>query len=369
MGLLDWIQRRKPQQQQKKELVLAAPLEYGSRHFQLERRADPSIEDLPIFHYWHARAMLFDPVVRFGLNVRNSAISCAQIEVEGDSPAVCEFVKKQWDILWGKYSSKLAHTKRYGYGGYEVLYRQDNGLLCIDGLQEFSPIDVRPLLVRGQVCGLSVKTAGFGKRNLIAPRGLLCTFDSEFNDPYGRSILRRSYSPWWEKWMDGGAVKTSRLRMIKDAFIGDTFTYPMNQKVVLPDGTEVPWRDIIREMGENRLAGGIMALPAIYDANGRELVKYTPARDSGNPEGIWKWVDGLDINIWRGMDVFEEVIRASETGSGYSGRSVPLMMFLGSCNDEVKELVEAVDQQVLRPAGLAELRRRAAVHDQAEGFD
>jgi len=349
MGLFDWIRRRKPREEQKAELVFGAPLDYGSRHQQLERRVDPSIEDLPLFHYWHARAMLFDPVVRFGLNVRNSAISCAEVEVTGASEAVVSFVKKQWEFLWGKYSSKLAHTKRYGYGGYEVVYRQRAGQLLIDGLREFSPIDCRPLLVRGDIVGVSVKTANFGKTRLIAPRGLLCTFDAEFNDPYGRSILRRSYSPWWEKWMDGGAVKVSRLRMIKDAYIGDTLTYPMNQKIVLPDGTEVPWRDIIRELGENRLAGGIMALPALFDGQGRELVKYTAAHDTGRPEGIWQWVTNLDVNIWRGMDVFEEVIKASETGSGYSGRSVPLMMFLGACNDEVTELDEAIDRQVLRP--------------------
>ena len=44
-----------------------------------------------------------------------------------------------------------------------------------------------------------------------------------------------------------------------------------------------------------------------------------------------------------------EVVKASQTGSGYSGRSIPFLVVLSVCNNELVEIVKCVDQQVLRP--------------------
>jgi len=57
--------------------------------------------------------------------------------------------------------------------------------------------------------------------DLFAPRALVCTFDAECGNPYGCALLARAYPAWFEKWMTGGAKRTLRLRMIKDAYIGD----------------------------------------------------------------------------------------------------------------------------------------------------
>ena len=62
--------------------------------------------------------------------------------------------------------------------------------------------------------------------DLFAPAALVCTFDAECANPYGCALLARAYPAWFEKWMPGGAKRTLRLRMIKDAYIGDIFWYP-----------------------------------------------------------------------------------------------------------------------------------------------
>jgi hypothetical protein len=38
--------------------------------------------------------------------------------------------------------------------------------------------------------------------------------------------LERAYPAWFEKWMEGGAKQTLRLRMIKDGYIGESL-YPI----------------------------------------------------------------------------------------------------------------------------------------------
>src|SRR5205085_10320715 len=60
---------------------------------------------------------------------------------------------------------------------------------------------------------------------LFAPQALVCTFDAECGNPYGCALLARAYPAWYEKWMPGGAKKTLRLRMIKDAYIGERRYY------------------------------------------------------------------------------------------------------------------------------------------------
>jgi hypothetical protein len=56
---------------------------------------------------------------------------------------------------------------------------------------------------------------------LFAPLALTATFDAECTNPYGCALLARAYPSWYEKWMDGGAKRTIRLRMIKDAYLGE----------------------------------------------------------------------------------------------------------------------------------------------------
>ena len=87
-----------------------------------------------------------------------------------------------------------------------------------------------------------------------------------------------------------------------------------------------------------------MTFPAVYDGNNNKLVEYTAPRDTGAPTAIMNWMKYLDIDIWRGMDVFEEIVSATATGSGFSGRSVPLLMFLNSCNDEFQQMINGLDK-------------------------
>ena len=302
--------------------------------------AEAWLHDLPIFRIREAELMRQDPVVQFGLTVRNAALSAAQVNVTGENPEVVKFVGKQWKKLWNEHGPQLWSAKRYGFAAFQVLYaKQKSGTtrrLEIDGLKSFAPYDVRALTNAGTVAGFTLKprfrtTGGLSAEKILAPQGLWITFNSEWGNAYGRAILRRSYPSWFEKWMDHGVKKVTQLRMLKDSYVGSVGWYPM-ESVPDQDGNIHPWRDIIREMQENLLTGGNMQLPSNAYPDGAKKFDWTPATDTGDPVGIWNWADRIDKEIWHGLDVFEEVIQASETGSGYSGRSVPLMMFLQSKN-------------------------------------
>ena len=80
--------------------------------------------------------------------------------------------------------------------------------------------------------------------------------------------------------MEGGAKRTLRLRMIKDAYIGDIFWYPTDRRFELADGREVSYRDLAKEIVASRHSGGALVLPLVRDSLGNKLLDYTP------PQGV-----------------------------------------------------------------------------------
>lgn len=303
------------------------------------------VQDLPQWRLWTGRMMLTsDPIVNFSLNVRNAALGAAEVIVTAKNPQVKQWVEEQWSYLWNQHRTKLVSAKKWGFAPLQMLFKQKNGLLCIKGVKDFAPEDCRALESGGRLVGQRVK----GKK-LFFPQACWLTFGAEFGSPYGTGTLRRSYPAWYEKWMDHGAKRLLQLRMIKDAYIGDVFWYPPNMNVQLPDGTVLSWRDMLREIGENRLSGGAMTLPRLYDNGGKELTGYTPPQDVGGGSQLFEWTDVCDEGIMRGADVPMEVVKASDTGSGYSGRSIPFLVVLSVCTQELVEIIQRVDEQVFRP--------------------
>jgi RNA polymerase sigma factor (sigma-70 family) len=337
--------RRKGREQIKGELLHTDPTrDYHSTRFTYY--GELFVTQLPQWRLWTGRMMLTsDPIVNFSLNVRNAALMPAEVIVTAKNPKVQQWVEEQWSFMWNYHRKELTNAKRWGFNPLQVLYKADEGgLLKISGIKEFAPEDCRALEAGGKMVGERVKG-----QQLFFPQALWLTFGAEFGSPYGTGCLRRSYPAWYEKWMDHGAKRLLQLRMTKDAYIGDIFWYPPNMIVTLPDGTQLPWRDMLRELGENRLSGGALTLPRLLDTNGKELTGYTPPQDVAGGSQIFEWIQHCDENIMYGADVPIEVAKASDTGSGYSGRSIPFLVVLSVCTQELSEIVQCVTEQVLRP--------------------
>ena len=316
-----------------------------------------SPEDLPLFRLQYALTMTADPVVQFGLHVRDSLISAAEVEIETKNEELGKWLRKQWDVIWGVNWFKITQAKQWGFQGLEVLYEENatTGYLDVVGLKDFSPFDVRPLRAEGNTVGLRVKrhlqgNQG-GSNDILMPKALWTSFASRWGNPFGRPILRNSYSPWWSKWMVGGSKKVTQLRMIKDAYRGMCGWYDPKSTEVDPDGNQIAWRDIIRETLENLNAGGTVVMPLAYDSNGNKRFDITDQPHGTDPRAIFDWGDRLDGEIWQGLDVPREIIEAASVGSGFSGRSIPFVVALQMIGGrEFSCYLEAIDAMVLRPA-------------------
>jgi hypothetical protein len=306
--------------------------------------------------------MRFDPQVRIGLGARNGLLMAAEVEVTGSDQSLVAWVQHQWNTLWNAAAHQLLRAKLYGFQPFEVVYRRAPrgefaGLIEVARLADRHPRDCR-LLVRGdEIVGFEsvardsvavFRTRSDGLR-VLAPAALVCTFDSECTNPYGCALLARAYPAWFEKWMPGGAKRTLRLRMVKDAYIGDILWYPPNQHMTLTDGREVSWREMAREILEQRHSGAALALPLMRDSLGNKLIDYTPPHGTPGATQIFQWKRDLDLEIWKALEVPPEIIQASSSGSGYSGRWIPFAVALSAVHQELVELIRSVDRDILRP--------------------
>lgn len=314
------------------------------------------INDLPLFTLWQGRMMLrSDPVVSFAQNVRNAALMVADVEVKAANGAVKKWVEEQWATLWNKHRRQLVAAKRFGFAALQITYKEHKGQLAIEGVKDFDPADVRALEHAGKVIGFNVKSVAGGEATVKDPLACWLTFNAEYSSPYGSGCLRRAYPPWYEKWMNHGSKKLTQQRMMKDAFIGDRITYPPNLLVEMPDGIggtkRIPWKDVLREIVENRTSGGALTLPYLPNKDGTaNMVEYEPPQGIPGGTDLFQWTDKLDEGIFMAHDVPMEIVKAAEVGSGFSGRSIPMMVVLSVCTEELTEIVQQVDQHALRPA-------------------
>lgn len=337
------------------------------------------VDELPTFNLHTAELMRYDPQVRIGLGARNGLLMSARVEVSGDEAKVRQWVQHQWDALWHVSAHQLLRAKLYGFMPFEVVYRQAltgpfRGMLEVERLIDYHPRDTRLLMAGDKIVGFTYDeeenntsaeyertemhsternaTEGVpysAETRLLAPQALVCTFDAECGNPYGCALLARAYPAWYEKWMPGGAKRTLRLRMIKDAYIGDIFWYPPDRRFELPNGSEISFRDLAREIVESRHTGGALTLPLIYDSSGHKLVDYTPPQGVAGYTQIFRWKTDLDLEIWKALEVPPEVIQASNSGSGYAGRWIPFAVALSAVHLELAELIRCIDRDILRP--------------------
>lgn len=375
MNLLNKLRHALLGQSQPKVTRLDAPGGSGLR-----------IDELPPFSLKTADLMRYDPQVRIGLGARNGLLMAAQVDVTGSDERVVAWVQQQWNSLWHSTAHQLLRTKLYGFLPFEVVYRRVQsgafrGLIEVERLVDYHPAETRLLMRGDQIVGftderdaysgvaagraanhgLASRSAGVADgtpshtdapatpRSVFAPQALVCTFDAECGNPYGCALLARAYPAWFEKWMPGGAKRTLRLRMIKDAYIGDIFWYPPDRRFELADGREISFRDLAREIVESRHSGGTLTLPLVRDSQGNKLVDYTPPQGVAGYTQIFRWKADLDLEIWKALEVPPEIIQAQRSGSGYSGRWIPFAVALSAVHQELAELIRCLDRDILRP--------------------
>lgn len=316
--------------------------------------------DLPLFGFWIIRMMLMEPTIKLGLAMRAAPICSAEFAykedgasewttgIKADNPAVGEFAHKQYKRIWANEIDKLLPAQIWGWSACEAMYTQNaRGEIEVGEFLSRRARDVQPLVQEGRLVGVRFLRIKGGQQphvDIIGSKALWHAHNPEDDSHFGESICRGAFSPWADKWLQGGALDVRRLFMHKDAYGGIDLTYPDGSIYINGKG-EVPNRDIARELAEQIKAGGVTTRPAVYDENGNELWQLTRASIPGNPQHILQYPKDLDVEMLRGLEIPDDVL-TSETSGAWQGKQVPQQAFYTGLNRWAARLARDVKPAV-----------------------
>ena len=270
----------------------------------------------------------------------------------GQPSAVKQFVVEQITRWWRNSAAKQLTAIEWGWSACETMFRVKNGMVQFDHLRLIHPTKAAPMTVDGSLVGVAIDSTPGGKIFLAAPKSLWHVHGREINPFWGRSRLYAAYDPWLELSQYGGARDVRRLYYYKSSYQGDTIYHPEGQ-TPMPDGTLKPNKEIAREVVTKLRAGGVLTLPSTRDTDGNLLWEIVPRETNDAGPTLDLYVESLKEEINEGIGVPSELIRAAETGSGYSGRKVPQTGFRGMLSELLYWAVADFNEQVL--SGLVKL--------------
>lgn len=332
------------------------------------------VEDLPPFTFITIANMMRDPTLILGLAMRESPICTAEFGYrDGDQwvqgvyssrPQVARWVYKTLQRVWTYEVHKMLTCQVWGWSGGETVWKINDDeelgrkMVAFDELQLAQPTDVRT--VRHKKKGLvavSVQNAtrvmdgNYGKLRLsVNGKGWFASHKPEPGSDYGLSVLRGAYSPFADKWFNGGALDVRRLVMHADAYSGRRIGYPLGTTEIEGLGS-IPNINIARKMTESSKSGDVVTYPLVYDDRGREKWRIEDAKNTVVPTHIMEYPKDLDVAMLRGIEIPDEVLITQITGA-WQGKKVPLEAFWNNLRRFGMLILRDVVHQIIEPGVL-----------------
>ncbi len=294
-----------------------------------------------------------DPQVAFGLRILYAPLPQVKWKVKAKSEEVAKYVDRTLQKVWTHHLHDLADCLCYGHAGGEVLWRHDEETDTIefDRLKPVHSPDLRPLERCGEFAGVSVQGVSGGEGapgHIFPPRSLWVVYDRIPGTLYGRGRMGPTWQPWQEKTARHGALDVRRLWFVKNVFRGGIIRHPPGEIETAP-GVYQSCQDYARELVEKMEAGGVLTLPNVVDEHGNQLWTYEEPKVNGDLTGVREYAGDLDREILVALGIPPEVVDAADSGSGWSGRSVPFLVWLSSEDMIAWAIIQAVVNQVCRP--------------------
>lgn len=313
--------------------------------------------DLPPFTFATIRGMLLDPGIRLNFAMRAAPIHGAEFGFKNgdkwqegmkcDSPEIGQFIYRQLMHIWKNFLPSILRSQVWGWSAGEVTLRIDqSGLVVINELEPRHAADCRLLKLNHERWGVAInRVEDSGKVHLPFPYAWFHAYNAEDGDNYGVSAALGGYSPWADKWFNGGAIDVRRLFMHKDAYGGMDLGYPDGTTSIPGHAEPVPNVDIAQQIADKMKSGGVIVRPSERDDNGNEMWPLTRAQVPNNPQHILQFPKDLDDEIRRGMEIPDDVISADGSGA-WAGKRVTLASFYASLDHWVVQIIRDLKSQI-----------------------
>lgn len=316
--------------------------------------------DLPPFSFITVYNMLVDPEVRMAVATRSAPLFGAEFGfeqdgqftpgIESDRPEVAVYVERQLKKIWRNHLHEICSAQVWGWSAGEVVLKLGNSKLVeIDRIEPRHAQDTRLILRQGKPCGVEFsRIENEGKIDIGFPQAFFHSHNTDPGEHYGQSCLMGAYSPWADKWLDGGALDVRRLFMHKDAYGGCSLGYPDGETYIDGMSQPIPNRDIARQIVEQIRAGNTIVRPSQRDANGNELWPIERAQVASNPQHILQYPKDLDSEIRTGIGIPDGILN-DDGGGAYAGKRIPMAAFYASLDTWLVQILNDLSEQIFEP--------------------
>ncbi len=326
--------------------------------------AAAGLDGAPWFTWFDVPRMLRDPRVRFLERMWRSPFQRVKFKVTADDPRVAKYVGRTARKFWaGAVPRMLSRYFRYGFaaGGAEFVARR--GAVRLDAVRVVEAHDARPLQwASGPNKGLPAGFTAPGVARVLAPHAVWFAGNAEASPWFDVPPIAGAFEPWAEKRGRNGAVASRRMWYWKNATRGGAIYHPPGQSNIGTD--ENPQyrdnADLAREQLDYLQNGST----AVYTNEvhpgmpGEYAWKYVPPESFPDRAGLREYPGDLDKEMAEGVGIPNEVLEAADVGSGWSGRMVPMLTWLGGV-DEMAALLLSAFGGTLRYAVTANFGRSA----------
>lgn len=315
--------------------------------------------------------MLLHPCVITPYNYYKSAINTVTFHVKARKKSVAQFILRESQRFWTSALTAVQEGYDYGWIGGEVSYKIDErDHLCFDRLSTFHPLDTWALVKRDEYRGLSVanaytnrasrtgdgdrkgvgRTALWGPTNAFPGKAFWFAHNRRWDRFYGRSQLYGAWRPWRRLGFRDGAEEVVDGGVYRFAYRGPILYYPPNAFARADGSVDYDAANMkAREFVEMAKAGVSVAFPNIYDEQGHRKWELDWPEHVINVSSLVEYCHYLEQQISLGIGVPPELIQAADTGSGWSGRKIPMQGFYHGQTGNARAIFAAFRQQILEP--------------------
>lgn len=281
---------------------------------------------------------------------------------------VGRFIKEQCERFWDRGVPQLQRADEYGWIGSEQVYDSTDGVFKWENCFTFSPRDTYLLTQDYKPVGVRVKNVDQSTRPVdlwmagvnVPAKGIWYANQPRYNSYYGQSQLYAAWRPWRRLAYKDGLESVIDGCLYRLGYQGPIGRYP-DVDLVGPQGVPNQTlgndgkprryaRDIMRQICEQYKAGASVGLPSVRDDKGNYLYDLIlPTSALQGIDGLLNAAKALRDQITAGIGVPPELIEAADSGSGYSGRRIPLEAFLANQQQIADAMLRLFVHQVLRP--------------------
>lgn len=289
--------------------------------------------------YYDVEAMLMHDSISTPLEYVKSPLSQMQVAAKGSSTRVVQFILDEWTKFKEQWLPMVQHPGyAYGWMGAELVYKVERGRLVQDEFHDFAPRDCQPLVLNNVVHGVQIAGGGTieesqlpGSVKGFPAKGFWYAHRAVYGKHYGQSQIRSAWRPWrrltgrdgLEEVMDIACYRFGTGQTVVRAPLGD---YKATNQ---PNGqTRQSAMERAREMAEHMKAGGAIALPSTVDEHGNKEWDLDSFQPNMNLSELIAGAEYLEKKCSKAIGFPPELLEAADTGSGFSGRAIPLQGFL-----------------------------------------